>query len=212
MNKMLIVTVLATALSLNGMAQENFGQQGRPRMDRSEMIQRRTEAMAQQYGLNAKQQKKLLKLNNKYPEAMPFAGGPRMGGPRNGMGPGRGNNGQGRPQGPPPGNGDNRPQAGQGQPGQPGQPGQGQMGQGGPWQRGQGQMGQRGPGQRGPGMGRGGMRGPRQADPAIMEKYEKNLRKIMTPEQFAKYQADRKAQEERRRQMGNQQPAVAPNV
>ena len=217
MKKIMMVTLIATALSLSTMAQENNGQQGRPRMDRSEMIQRRTDEMAKQYGLDAKQQKKLLKLNKKYPEAMPFMGR-RPGG--QGWGMRGGNGGPGRPQA---GQGDGQRQPGNGQMGQ-GPRGNGQggprggWGQGGP--RGNGQMGQ-GPrggwgqgGPRGGRMGQGprGGRGSRQADPEVMKKYEKQLQKIMTSEQFAKYQAERKAQEERRRQAGAPSATAAPGA
>ena len=57
-----------------------------------------------------------------------------------------------------------------------------------------------------PSMGRG----PRMADKETLEKYDQQLQQIMTKEQYAKYQAERKAQMERFQQMGGgrgQQPA-----
>ena len=144
MKKLMMIAVMAVALSLNANAQQENPQMGQ-RMDRSEMIKLRTEAIAKQYGLDEAQQEKLLELNKQYPEAMPRMG---MRGPRR------------RP-----------PRMRQGG----GQPGQG-FGRGG--------------GPRGP---RGGFRMP---DPETMEKYNAQLKEIMTEEQFNKYQAD---QEEARK-------------
>jgi hypothetical protein len=84
-------------LSTAAMAQDNQGQ--RPegqRLDRTEMIQRRTDRVVQQYGLNAEQAKQLLSLNTKFADQM----GPRGRRP-NGQpgGPGmRRGQGQGQPQ------------------------------------------------------------------------------------------------------------------
>jgi len=164
MKKLMMIAVMAVALSLNANAQQENPQMGQ-RMDRSEMIKMRTEAIAKQYGLDEAQQEKLLELNKQYPEAMPRMG-MRGGGPRHGMG-----NRSGGPQGAPGENGQRPPRMRQGG----GQPGQG-FGRGG--------------GPRGP---RGGFRMP---DPETMEKYNAQLKEIMTEEQFNKYQAD---QEEARK-------------
>lgn len=162
MKKMMMIAVMAVTFALNANAQQDNPQMGQ-RMDRSEMIKNRTEAIAKQYGLDEEQQQKLLELNTQYPEAMPRMG-MRGGGPRPGMG-----NRPGGPQGGPQGeNGQRPPRMGQGG----GQPGQG-FGRGG-----------------GP---RGGFRMP---DPETMEKYNKQLKEIMTEEQYNKYQAD---QEEARK-------------
>ncbi len=118
----MMIALMAVALTLNASAQDQNTQRG-PRMDRSEMIKSRTEAMAKQYGLDEAQQQKLFELNKQYPEAMPRMG-MRGGGPRPGMG-----NRPGGPQGGPQGeNGPRRPRMGQGG-GQPGQ-GFGQRGRG----------------------------------------------------------------------------------
>lgn len=81
-------------LSTAAVAQDNQGQRPeRQRLDRTEMIQRRTDAVVQKYGLNAEQAKQLLSLNTKFADQM----GPR--GPRpDGQGMRRGDRGQ-RPQG-----------------------------------------------------------------------------------------------------------------
>lgn len=178
MKKMMMMAVFATAFTLNISAQEVKENQDGQRFDRTEMIQRRTEAMAKQYGLDEAQQKKLVELNKKYPQAMPFMGG-RHGGPRGGMRQGMGN--RQRP------DGDN------------GQRPRRQMGQGG-----QGGHGGPGFGQRGR-MGRPGM-----PDKATMEKYNSELKTIMSEEQYKKYEADRmealKRFNERRAQMQQAQP------
>lgn len=81
-------------LSTAAVAQDNQEQRPeRQRLDRTEMIQRRTDAVVQKYGLNAEQAKQLLSLNTKFADQM----GPR--GPRpDGQGMRRGDRGQ-RPQG-----------------------------------------------------------------------------------------------------------------
>ncbi|MBP5388479.1 MAG: DUF4890 domain-containing protein [Prevotella sp.] len=114
MKKIMIIAVMAAALSLNANAQQQNPQMGQ-RMDRTEMIKMRTEAMAKEYGLDEAQQQKLLELNTQYPDAMP-----RMGGMRGGQRPGMGNR-PGGPQGGPQGENGQRPRRmgqGGGQPGQ----------------------------------------------------------------------------------------------
>ena len=53
----------------------------------------------------------------------------------------------------------------------------------------------------GPGPGRGNGPGRFRPDPEKMQQYETELQSIMTPEQYAKYQEDRKAMMERMGQM-----------
>jgi len=113
MKKMMMIAVMAVALSLNANAQQQNPQMGQ-RMDRTEMIKMRTEAMAKEYGLDEAQQQKLLELNKQFPEAMPRMG--MRGGQRPGMG-----NRPGGPQGRPQGENGQRPRRmgqGGGQPGQ----------------------------------------------------------------------------------------------
>jgi len=126
------------------------------------MIQRRTDMVAQRYGLDDKQKEQLLELNKKYSDVMPM--GPMRGGRPRG-------DGQMRRQGPPP--------AGNGE-GAQARPPRGGMGQG-----------------NGPG------RGPGRFDPEKMKEYEEGLKSIMTPEQYEKYEADRKQRMERMPQRPN---------
>ncbi|MBQ4222382.1 MAG: DUF4890 domain-containing protein [Prevotella sp.] len=116
MKKVLMIALMAASVSLTAMAQEQNSQEGR-RFDRSEMIQRRTDMMAQRYGLNESQKMQLLELNKKY-DMMSM--GPRQGGRpghfQGNNGEARGNAGEGQRQhrqGPPP---TDNAQAGQGQP------------------------------------------------------------------------------------------------
>ena len=95
MKKVLMIAALAVAFSSSAMAQEN-NMDGR-RMDSNEMAKRRTQMMAERYGLNDEQKEKLLELNVKYAMPMPM----RPGGD------------QSRRMGPPPGG--NRQDAQQGQ-------------------------------------------------------------------------------------------------
>lgn len=114
--KKVIALLAIMAMTTTGMsAQENQGQRP-PRMNKEEMVQQRTDYMAQQYGLDDAQKQQLLELNKKYADDIPMMG-PRPGGPRGG-GPG----GQMRRQGPPQGGEGNgsfqpgqRPGMGQGQ-------------------------------------------------------------------------------------------------
>lgn len=80
--KKIVFMVAMMLLSINAMAQE-ADKQGKGEfkpMDRTEMVQKRTEATVKKYGLNEEQAAKLLQLNNKYADQMgPMGGGPRMG-------------------------------------------------------------------------------------------------------------------------------------
>ncbi|MBR6979937.1 MAG: DUF4890 domain-containing protein [Prevotella sp.] len=122
MKKVIMIALMAASVSLSAMAQEQ-GQRGR-NFDPTEMAQRRTDMMAERYGLDQGQKEKLLELNKKYPGMGMM--GPRMGGQR----PGGGGDRQMRRQGPPQGNGNNQ-QGGQMQGQRPGfGPGQGGPGRG----------------------------------------------------------------------------------
>lgn len=68
-----MIAAVAVALSTTAMAQEN--NRGGQRMDKTEMAQRRTEMMAQRYGLNDTQKAQLLELNTKYSDMMPMRRG-----------------------------------------------------------------------------------------------------------------------------------------
>ena len=176
MKKFIVVALLAAAVSTQVNAQDNNNQE-RPRFDRTEMLQRRTNSMVEKYGLNDAQKEQLQKLNEEYADVMPMMG-PRMrgmGGRGNGprMNGGRPNNPQGAPQGQP----EMRRERGQMQPNQ---------GFG--------------------GQGRGNGPGARRFDPEKMKQYEEQLQKIMTPEQYEKYQADHKEMMERMQQMRSQRP------
>ena len=92
-----LMAIIAMTTSLSVSAQD-APPQGRQRMTKEEMVQRRTDFMAQQYGLDDSQKQKLLELNTKYADVMPMMG-PRPGGPRGGR------PGQMRPQNPPSDNG-----------------------------------------------------------------------------------------------------------
>ena len=155
-----MIAALAVAFSSSAMAQEDNREVRR--MDPNEMAKRRTEMMAERYGLNEAQKEKLIELNVKFAEAMPMRPG---GDPSRRMGPPPGGD-QSRRMGPPPGA--NRQDAQQGQENN---------------NRPEARPDQRGG--RGPGFG-----GPR-FDPEKMKEYEEGLKEILTPEQYEKYQADR---------------------
>ncbi len=99
MKKVIMMTIVAVSLSLSAMAQEDGQQQKRQKIDRTEMIQKRTDMMVQRYGLNEEQKNQLFQLNTNYADAIPM-----MGGPRRHMGRGHNadaNKGQNKPQNPP---------------------------------------------------------------------------------------------------------------
>lgn len=80
MKKYLLAFVLCFSLSAACvMAQDN---NGRKKLDKSEIIQKRTDRMVEKYGLDEKQAKDLLELNTQYADKM-FMGG-RVG-PMKGM-------------------------------------------------------------------------------------------------------------------------------
>lgn len=65
MRKMIMTLAAALTISATAMAQE-VKKSERKTIDRTEMIQKRTEAVAKRYGLDEEQTKKLLELNKKY--------------------------------------------------------------------------------------------------------------------------------------------------
>lgn len=72
MKKMIMALVAAMMMSANAMAQDNDQQvrRGRKPMDQKEMIQRRTDETVKAYGLNDEQAAKLLDLNTRYADKM----------------------------------------------------------------------------------------------------------------------------------------------
>lgn len=106
MKKILLTMAAAIMLSTTVFAQDDNREQRRPRMDKSEMIQKRTERTAKQYGLNEEQAKKLQALNEKYSDTMFMGMAPR--GDRRPDGPGMRRGGDRRPDGPRMGQGEPR--------------------------------------------------------------------------------------------------------
>jgi len=166
MKKILMSIVAVTLLSTAAVAQDNQNRrQGGQRMDPTEMIQRRTERVVQEYGLNDEQAKKLLELNTK------FSG--MMAGPRGGARQGGGNRG-----------------ARQG--------GDGQR----PARRDSARAG------RPQGGFQGGPQGGQFAEQ--MQAYNEELQKILTPEQYKKYQEDQQNRMRNGFQRGGQRPQGGP--
>lgn len=161
MKKVFLALIAAFVMTTAVQAQDNNNAQrnNRQRPDRTEMIQRRTDQVVKQYGLNAEQASKLLELNKEYADKM----GPRMGGPRGGrrgQGPGRRPGGDRNTDGNTQATPQNAPQgAPQGAPN-------------------------------------------REEMEATMKAYNEALEKIMTPEQYKSYLADR----EKMRQQGPRRP------
>ena len=84
MKKTILTLAVALFLGSTANAQDNQDRPQRPRMDRQELTQRRTDMMVKQYGLNDQQAKQLLELNTEFAKKMgPGSFGPRpAGGPR----------------------------------------------------------------------------------------------------------------------------------
>jgi hypothetical protein len=78
MKRLFLTAFAAISISTMAVAQDNNHQPGQ-RPNDTEMAKKRTQDMVQTYGLDAKQEKKLLKLNTKYAGKM--CPGPRMHGP-----------------------------------------------------------------------------------------------------------------------------------
>lgn len=85
MKKILMTLAVCVLTSSAVMAQESKNEDKRPerKMDKTEMVKRRTDAQVKKYGLSDKQAQSLLALNTKYADKM----GPGMG-PRHHGGPG----------------------------------------------------------------------------------------------------------------------------
>ncbi len=81
--KKIILAIAATMTMTAAMAQGNNQQEGSEpkKLDKTEMVKKRTDDTAKKYGLNDQQKEQLLSLNTKYAD--------KIGGPR-GMRPGRG--------------------------------------------------------------------------------------------------------------------------
>ena len=70
--KKVIALMALMAMTTMGLSAQNAQDQERKRMTKEEMVQRRTDFMAQQYGLSDSQKKQLLELNTKYADVMPM--------------------------------------------------------------------------------------------------------------------------------------------
>ena len=80
MKRMMIAMAAAMLMSASAFAQDNEKPEQRPerKFDQKEMIQKRTDDVVKQYGLNEEQAKQLLDLNTKYADKMRGPGfGPR---------------------------------------------------------------------------------------------------------------------------------------
>ena len=160
MKKLFLTAFAAIAISTMAFAQNNQQQFGQ-RPDDTEMAQKQTQNMVKTYGLDEKQEKKLLKLNQKYAGKMgPGAGmpgpGPQM---KPGEGPQKDQNGNNRPPHPDSNfNGsDNQQQF-----------------------------------QRPDNGGREDFEKRMQEGKKNMEAYQKQLKKIMTTDQYTRYESDMK--------------------
>jgi hypothetical protein len=82
MKRIFMALVAAVAIGTTAVAQTDLPQGNQP--DKTEMAKKRTERMAEKYGLNDAQQSKLLALNTKYADNMGpmMMGGHRHQGPR----------------------------------------------------------------------------------------------------------------------------------
>lgn len=102
MKRMVYVAAIMLLMSSAIMAQEETKQDQRPKFDRMELIQKRTDDVVKRYGLNEEQAQQLLSLNTKYAENMRGPRGQRPQG-RRGEQDENGNRSmrprQGRPQG-----------------------------------------------------------------------------------------------------------------
>lgn len=87
MKQFILALAAVTMMSISAMAQDtDENHQGKSKIDKTEMIQKRTEQTAKEYGLSEAQEKQLLALNTKYSDKMM---------------PQRGRKGMGRPNGRP---------------------------------------------------------------------------------------------------------------
>lgn len=99
MKKIALTLIAALTMSMAAQAQNEGKKKGEKKFDKTEMAQKRTDRMVEQYGLNDDQAKKLLALNTEYADKMGPRGGHRGGG--HGPGPRPQGNGEQkmRPQG-----------------------------------------------------------------------------------------------------------------
>lgn len=166
--KKIVLTLAATILmSSAALAQDDKQiqpQRTHKRPNKTEMAQRRTEDMAQRYGLNEKQTAQLLKLNTDFAGTL----GPRHGGPRPAGGP--------RPDFRHKGQKPNGPEAGPGAPQMKPQP---------PVD------GKEASGLSDVEKQRAAMQKFRKKMAENVKAYDAELKKIMTAEQFKQYEADK---------------------
>lgn len=160
MKKAMMALVAAVMMSANVVAQSETQTQApqQPVMDKAEMVKQRTEQMVKEYALNDEQAAQLLTLNTDFFDKMPMMMGPSM---RDGQRPQRGE--MRRPRGERPQNGEARTQM----------PPRTQI----PDSM---RQGRRGMGDR-QGFNREEMR-------KVMEDYNEGLKKILTEDQFKKYE------------------------
>jgi hypothetical protein len=87
MKRMIMAVTALFMMATAAMAQDNNNnkEQSGKKFDKTEMIQKRTDKMVEQYGLNSDQAKSLLALNQEYADKMPMMGGGRPGGHGPGM-------------------------------------------------------------------------------------------------------------------------------
>lgn len=80
MKKIILAMAMTLLMSGTALAQQNDNKQMR-RPDPAQMAQNMTERMVKRYGLDSKQEAKLLELNKEYAGKMPMMGRPRGGRP-----------------------------------------------------------------------------------------------------------------------------------
>lgn len=186
MKKMMLALIATMLISGSAQAQDESKKEGQ-RPDPKEMIQKRTDAVVEKYGLNEEQAAKLLELNTAFAEKMPQGGrGGRPGG--RGQGDPQGGPGQGGPQGP------------QGE--RPDSVGQPPM----PQPEGGDSIVRQAPPQDMKGGPQGGPQGGEDFK-AIMEEYDKSLQEILTAEQYEAYKKDRAERQHRQPRGGRPESA-----
>lgn len=75
MKRIFMAAMVMFMMATVAMAQDNNMEQGDKKFDKTEMIQKRTDKMVSQYGLDSIQAKALLALNQEYADKMPMMGG-----------------------------------------------------------------------------------------------------------------------------------------
>jgi len=169
------LALLFTLGSLNVAAQEEQGQKKeRKKFDRTEMIKSRTERMATRYGLNDKQKEKLLELNTEYADKMrPMGRPPRMRPPQGGN--------DGQMASPQEGEGNQKPPQMEGDDVPMMPPANGEQ----PSEEDMKKMKEQ-------------MDKAKEQMDKDREAYNKKLKKIMTDDQYAKFEQDQKNREQRK--------------